>query len=205
VQDGRNTTALCRVPVSVPLDRIQFVIPAEQVNFRRNVTVNAGENQAANGEISRVRMTRAGTQVVSEQMSVDLPDFRDMRETKVGEIKVTIANGDDPPLPLLSVQPLARERRIYFDPGGRSVLKMYYGDPQLQAPVYDYAKFFQEESDAAQAQLGRAMHNAEYAGRPDGRPWSERHKAVLWATMLLAVAALAILAVRGLANPKSVS
>jgi hypothetical protein len=205
VQDGRNTTASCRVPVGVPLDRIQFVIPAEQVNFRRNVTVNAGENQAANGEISRVRMTRAGTQVVSEQMSVDLPDFRNMRETKGGEIKVIIANGDDPPLSLLSVQPLALERRVYFDPGGRLVLKMYYGDPQLQAPVYDYAKFFQEESDAAQAQLGRAMHNAEYAGRPDERPWSERHKAVLWATMLLAVAAFAILAVRGLANPKSLS
>jgi hypothetical protein len=123
----------------------------------------------------------------------------------VGEIKVIIANGDDPPLSLLSVQPLALERRVYFDPGGRLVLKMYYGDPQLQAPVYDYAKFFQEESDAAQAQLGRAMHNAEYAGRPDERPWSERHKAVLWATMLLAVAAFAILAVRGLANPKSLS
>jgi hypothetical protein len=128
-----------------------------------------------------------------------------MRETKVGEIKVTIANGDDPPLPLLSVQPLALERRVYFDPGGRSVLKMYYGDPKLQAPVYDYAKFFQEQPDAAQAQPGRAMHNAEYVGRPDERPWSERHKAVLWAAMLLAVAALAILAVRGFASPKSVS
>lgn len=199
-QDGRNTTTFCHVPVSVPLERIQFSIPAEQVNFRRNVTVTAGENQLANGEISRVRITRAGTQVSSEQMSVDLPGFSDKRD-----IKVTIANGDDPPLPLSSVQPLALERRIYFDPGGRSVLKMYYGDPQLQAPVYDYAKFFQEEPDAAQAQPGRAMHNAQYAGRPDERPWSERHNAVLWAAMLLAIAALAILAVRGLANPKSVS
>jgi hypothetical protein len=41
------------------------------------------------------------------------------------------------------------------------------------------------------------MHNAAYTGRPDDRPWSERHKAVLWAAMLLAVVVLAVLAVRG--------
>ena len=50
------------------------------------------------------------------------------------------------------------------------------------------------------AQLGAGLHNAEYTGRPDERPWSERHKAVLWAAMLLAVTLLAILALRGFAS-----
>jgi hypothetical protein len=80
---------------------------------------------------------------------------------------------------------------------------MYCGDPNLHAPVYDFAKFFQEDPEATQAQLGADMHNAEYTGRPDGRPWSERHKALLWAAMLLAVAVLAVLALRGLWPPPS--
>jgi len=66
------------------------------------------------------------------------------------------------------------------------------------SPNYDYAKFFKEESDAVQAELAPAMKNANYTQRPDDRPWSEKHKAVLWIAMLVAVAVLAWLAVRGL-------
>ena len=43
-----------------------------------------------------------------------------------------------------------------------------------------------------------AVHNEAYRGRPDDRPWSERHNAVLWLAMILAVAVLAALAIRGL-------
>jgi hypothetical protein len=42
------------------------------------------------------------------------------------------------------------------------------------------------------------MHNPQYAGRPDDRPWSDQHMGILWAVMILAVLALAALAVRGL-------
>ena len=42
-------------------------------------------------------------------------------------------------------------------------------------------------------------------GRPDDRPWSERHKAVLWLAMLLAVIVLSALAIRGLEKVSSSS
>jgi Protein of unknown function (DUF3999) len=194
-QQGKTTTINCSLPAGVPLERMQFEIPPDTVNFRRNVSVSAGDLQVANGDISRVRLKRGGTEVVSKQMFVDVPGVTDKRE-----VTVTITNGDDPPLRLVSVQPLALERRIYFDPSGRSSLKLYYGDPNLEAPVYDYAKFFQEDPAALLAQLGVGLHNAEYTGRPDERPWSERHKVILWAAMLGAVAVLAVLAFRGLAS-----
>jgi hypothetical protein len=41
-------------------------------------------------------------------------------------------------------------------------------------------------------------HNPQYKGRPDDRPWSERHKGTLWAAMILAVIALTALAIRSL-------
>ena len=46
------------------------------------------------------------------------------------------------------------------------------------------------------------MHNEAYSGRPDDRPWSERHNAVLWLAMILAVAVLAALAIRGLSGSR---
>ena len=192
-QEGKKTILTCRMNAGVPLERLQFEVPERQVNFRRNASVSAGEVQIANGEISRVRMTRAGTDVTSEQLAIDIPAAPDKRE-----ISVTVANEDNAPLELTSARPLALERRIYFDPSGRTSLKLYYGDPKLESPAYDYAKFFQMDAGAEQAQLGPGMHNAEYAGRPDERPWSERHSVVLWAAMLIAVAVLALLAVRGL-------
>jgi hypothetical protein len=193
-QLARNTVVTCSLPPGIPLDRIQFEVAPEQVNFRRNVSVSAGEVQIANGDISRVRVNRDGRQILSEQMFVDVPAATEKRD-----FTVTVANGDDPPLKLLKLEPLALERRIYFDPSGRSSLKLYYGDPKLEPAIYDYAKFFQEDPAAVQAQLGPGMNNAEYAARPDGRPWSERHETVLWAAMILAVAVLAILALRGFA------
>ena len=102
------------------------------------------------------------------------------------------------PLALTSVQPLSVERRVYFDPQGKVTLRLYYGDEKLSPPIYDYAKFFRLDESAASAQLGPAAHNDAYAGRPDARPWSERHPSVLWVAMLLAVAVLAGMAIRGL-------
>jgi hypothetical protein len=194
-QQGKTTRINCSLPTGVPLERIRFEASPEQVNFRRNVSVSAGGVQIANGDISRVRVKRGGTEVVSEQMFVDVPGVAERRD-----LAATITNGDDPPLKLTSVQPLALERRIYFDPSGRSSLKLYYGDSKLEAPVYDYAKFFQEDPAALPAQLAAGLHNAEYTGRPDERPWSERHKVILWAAMLAAVALLAVLALRGLTS-----
>jgi hypothetical protein len=193
-QRAKNTIITCLLAAGVPLERIGFESSPEQVNFRRNVSVSAGEVQIANGDVSRVRINRAGTQITSEHNFVDVPGVTEKRE-----ITLTIANGDDSPLNLISVEPLALERRIYFDASGKRALKLYYGDDKLQAPVYDYAKFFNEDPAAAQAQLGPGLHNAEYTGRPDERPWSERHKALLWAAMVLAVVVLAVVALRGLA------
>lgn len=193
VQNGKTTTIDCDVPARVALDRLRFEVPPGAVNFRRNVSVSdPNGRQIANGNISRVRMTHSGHTVSSEELAVNV--FSPHKDRAI----ITIQNGDDAPLPIAAAEPQAIERRIYFDPGGKSFLKLYYGDPKLEPPVYDYAKFFEEDLAAVQAQLGPDMHNAEYTGRPDDRPWSERHKSVLWVAMLIAVALLSAVAVCGL-------
>jgi hypothetical protein len=130
--------------------------------------------------------------VVSEE--TDLP----VEGQTSDQFTISIDNGDNPPLAISSVQLLSIERRVYFDPQGKSSLKLFYGDYKLEPPVYDYDRFFHADPGAAKAELGPGAHNDAYRARPDDRPWSERHNALLWLTMILAVAALAVLAVRGL-------
>lgn len=192
-EEHKQTVVQCDVSSHVPLDRLQFNVAPDQVNFRRPVMIaNTGGQQVAAGEISRIRLRRGGQTVTSENLSLDLSSPH--RE----HLTVSIENGDDPPLHLVSVQPLAVERRLYFDPDGKGALKLYYGDEKVEPPVYDYAKFFQESPKAALAQLGPGMHNPAYRGRPDERPWSERHQALLWVAMLLAIAVLAVTAFRSI-------
>lgn len=191
-QKSRTTVISCNAPPKVPLDRIAFRVAPGQINFRRTVSVlNPTGIQETTGEICRIRMNRAGTLVSSEQMAVAFAGHP-------GEFTIFIDNGDNPPLSILEVQPLSLERRIYFDPQGKSSLMLYYGDEKLSTPVYDYARFVHLEPAAAEAQLGAGLHNQQYTGRPDDRPWSERHMGILWAVMILAVLALTALAVRGL-------
>jgi Protein of unknown function (DUF3999) len=195
-QKPRMTVVACNVPPRVPLNRILFQVAPGQVNFRRTVSVeNAKGEQEANGEISRVRVNRAGTLVIDEQLALNVAGTP-------GQFTLTIENGENPPLAILGAQPLSLERRVYFDPQGKTSIKLYYGDEKLSAPVYDYARFFHVEPSPAQAQLETAAHNPQYTGRPDDRPWSERNKWILWAGMILAVIALAMLAIRGL-RPQS--
>ena len=89
------------------------------------------------------------------------------------------------------------ERRIYFD-SSAAPLTLYYGDEKLDPPVYDYAKLFQVETNAAAAQMGAEQTNASYSGRPDERPWTERHPVVLWIAILAAVAVLGAVALRSM-------
>ena len=191
-QKPRKTVIICDVPPKVPLNRILLQVASDQGNFLRTVSVeNTKGIQEASGEITRVRVNRAGTLVLNEQLAINLAD-------NPGQLTLTIDNGENPPLAILGAQPLSLERRVYFDPKGKTFLHLYYGDEKLSAPVYDYARFFHLEASPAQAQLGAGAHNPQYTGRPDDRPWSERHTWILWAGMILAVIALATLAIRGL-------
>ena len=191
-QNGRITAISCDIPPRVPLNRILFQVDSRQVNFRRTVSIaDEKGTQVSSGEISRVRVNRGGTLVTNEVMAVNT-------FTNPGKLAIHVDNGDNPPLQITAVQPLTLERRVYFDPQGKASVKLYYGDDRLSAPVYDYARFFHGEDSPAQARLDSGAHNPLYTGRPDDRPFSERHKGILWTAMLFAVLALAVLALRGL-------
>jgi len=192
-RSGKITVLTFAVPENVPVNRVTFEIDAAQPNFRRAVQVE-GEKEAyvGSGEIDRVHMMRQG-------QKIDTDDY-DVSFSAVGQkqIKVTIDNGDDPPLKIKSARLQQLEHRLYFDAPASGPLTLYYGDEKLDPPVYDYAKLFLLAKDAAPAQLGAEQANAAFTGRPDERPWTEKHPAVLWIAIVAAVLILGAIALRSM-------
>jgi hypothetical protein len=196
-QKGSDTVFTFDVPANVPLERVMFVVDPTQPNFRRKLEIqNEKGAWLGSGEINRIHMVRGGQKIDSEDQSVDFYD--NGQESGLTIIKVTIHNGDDPPLKLTGAGLQQRERRLYFDAPPRGPLTLYYGDEKLEQPIYDYGKLFQRDKAAAAAQLGPEASNAAYTGRPDDRPWSERHPVVLWIVIIAAVAVLGGVALRSI-------
>jgi hypothetical protein len=191
--EGKHTTIEWDASDRVPLDRVQFDIDPTEINFRREVSIYCDGRQISSGSLSRIRLVRRERKVESEDLDLNLPGLR------CKHYKLEVLNGDDAALRITSVHPQMLERRLYFEPHGASEFKLYYGDEKRDPPVYDYAKLFDvpAANEVAQAILEPDGANAAYTGRPDDRPWTEKHPAFLWAAMIVAVGLLGSWALKG--------
>ena len=194
VQQGHETLIAFTVPAHVPVARVVFAGGQQPVNFSRNVTVTVAEQGVASsgestlspseGNILRIHATRNGRRIDEERLSVDSPARDGGRPTKW---MVKVDNGDDPPLALESVRLEMLERNLCFDAKPGAMYSLYYGDPALSAPRYDYATLFTPEKGAKRGTLGPERENPGYHPRPDERPLTERHPALLWTALGLVV------------------
>jgi Protein of unknown function (DUF3999) len=192
-RSGKSTVLAFSIPRNVPVERIVFDIDAAQQDFSRPLEIQSDKGSwFGSGDITRIHMQRNGQKIDVERTTLDLEG------AGPATLKVTIHNGDDPPLAITGAHLEQYERRIYFDSaaGGQSTL--YYGDEKLSPPVYDYAKLFSKHADADPLALRPEAANTAYTGRPDDRPWSERHPSVLWLAVVGAVLILGAIALRSM-------
>lgn len=198
IQEGKDTVLTFAVPENVPVERVMLAIDPAQGNFQREIDMQNEKGATTGvGVISRIHMLRSGGKIDVDQTWLSI------NTTSLGQLRAVIHNGDDAPLRITRARFQQYERRIYFDCDAGASLGLYYGDQKLDAPVYDYAKLFQSDANAGQVQMGAEEANAGYTGRPDDRPWSERHPAILWAAILAAVAILGGIAVRSIKTAAS--
>lgn len=192
-QKEKDTIFTFEISKKVPTERVHFDVAPAQANFRRQVEIrNEKDESLGSGEIERIHMVRSGQKIDSENGDVTFSG-RGQRM-----VRVIVHNGDDPSLKLNGVRLEQLERRLYFDPPAQGQVKLYYGDEKLEPPIYDYAKLFQKEPTAAAAQLGGETMNLAFTGRPDDRPWSERHPVVLWIGIVGAVVVLGTIALKSM-------
>jgi hypothetical protein len=114
-------------------------------------------------------------------------------------IRLRIRNRDDRPLDVRGVTVFAPVERIVFEALAGRRYRLTYGVPDLAPPSYDLARTVGgDESWAATAvfvRLGPPARHGTSAGVP---PWTERHPALLWTGLAVAVGILGALTWRAL-------
>lgn len=107
-------------------------------------------------------------------------------------LRVSIENGDDPPLQGVRLETRGPSQAILLEPGHQRPFRLLYGGPEVKAPSYEFARIpppaprtFLDPS-----QLGPERVNEAFEPPPDTRPFSERHPGLIQLTLALAAAAL---------------
>jgi hypothetical protein len=204
---GHSSVFEITVPANVPVDRIAFTPGASPAQFSRDVSITAepvSESKAAvdaqsaqqvsfSGDLLRVHSLQNGHRIDEEHLAINAP-WADSSSPTMWTI--SIENGDDAPLNLESVQLQMLQRSLCFDAETNSSYALFYGDPALSAPSYDYAKLFVPQAGASQVVAGPEQLNAVYQPRPDERPFTEKHPSLLWAALAAVIALLGLIALR---------
>jgi len=199
-QRGRQSIATFTLPERIPIERISFTLaPGFKANFSRDVSITDHPTATPNpadalsetlaGTILRVHLTQAGREIRQEQLS--LPATLGSNMQSAAAVEVAVNNGDDAPLPITAVRLEMRQRKICFDAPAATPLTLFYGDPALTAPQYDYTRLFTPSS-----QFGPEQFNPVYRDRPDARPLTDRHPHLLWIALLIVICILAVIAIR---------
>jgi hypothetical protein len=96
-----------------------------------------------------------------------------------------------------------RQHKLCFDaPSGTgSGLTVYYGDPTLAAPVYDYDRLFVPANKPLAAQLGPEQLNPGFhPPAAEVRPFTERHPELLWIVLIAVICVLGVVALKSSRN-----
>jgi Protein of unknown function (DUF3999) len=200
-QRDHKTIATFVLPERVPIERVSFTVaPDFKSNFSRDIRISdrpAGTSPASgesiSGTVLRVNLAQAGREIHEQQLSVPATLGSNLQSAAI--VEVAIENGNDAPLPITAVRLEMRERKLCFDATTTGPLTLYYGDPALTAPQYDYARLFSTAGSMHVAELGSEQKNAAYRPRPDTRPITERHPELLWIALLAAICSLGVVAV----------
>jgi len=215
-QNGRDSVFVLTVPARTPADRVVFVPGAQPPSFSRDVLVKVAPvarppaNDATEpphpvttgGNILRVHRVQDGRKIDEERLTIDAPqvDF-----DGPARWTVTVENGDDAPVQMLSLRIEMTERDVCFDAAAGAAYTLYYGDSALAAPQYDYATLFVPAANAATAQLAAEIANPSYQPRPDTRPFTEKHPALLWIALIVVLVLLGAVAIRSVKAAQSKS
>ena len=200
VEKGHSSVFEFMVPAHVPVDRVTLAQGPAPALFSRDVTIAAAAQidksmdnseparpNVYSGNVLRVHKVQEGHAIDEERLSIDVPAPRFESASKW---TVTVDNGDDAPLKPEAVRLKMVERSICFDAVANRQYTIFYGDSALTAPRYDYATLFVAQADPIAVTAGAESENAAYRQRPDDRPFTEKHPALLWAALIVVVTVL---------------
>ncbi len=171
----------------LPHDRIR--LEAGQSSFHRAAQLEASDDGKA------WVMAAQGTlfQVPDEQSLA-------LTYTKRYEryLRLRIFNGDNQPVPVMRVYVETPKQVMKFLPPSVGDISIYYGNPGASAPFYDLAAILVRQAPIPETQpiIGEWGTNPAYrAPAAAAKPWSDRHPALLYGVLAVAVICMGLLTV----------
>lgn len=205
-QVGRRSSATMIVPPHVPVERAQFVLKPEfHGDFLRDVTVTAtpmqtglaalGAAEGVSGHIFRVVRSAlpAVPSIDSRVLSIDTVIGSNLRASAT--VTASVDNGGEQPLPIERVDLQMRERKLCFDARRGTSYKLFYGDADISAPSYSYARRFVAAAAPIPIALGPEQRNPLYVSRSAEQSSRKPGRDLPW---LLAMAAILVAGVTAL-------
>ncbi len=180
-----------------PMSQVRF--EATDALFSRRVTVEAAGvwdswRHVATGDIGRTLAAGQARTV----LSIEFP------EAMGRAWRVSVADGNDPPVPGLVPALYETPRRLVFRQEPGQSYRVIYGHSRAAAPAYD----LERRTDAAAIEAavsGSLGAESVNAGYEDPAPWTERNPYLLWVVLALVVIGLGAMALRTLraSTPRS--
>ncbi|MGH9463206.1 MAG: DUF3999 family protein [Vicinamibacteria bacterium] len=181
---------------NVPGASVRF--EAVQPEFHRTVRVHTSSDQQDWQEVGRGDIYR----YPNPQSDDREPEIRTSLQVRFLEARarhwrVSVLNRNDVPVQDLTPTLEGSPRHVLFRQEPGAVYRLLYGNPRVAAPEYDLARLTPKEEleRAVPLAVGSEVANVGYLS-PE--PWSERHPALLWLALAVAVAVLGLLALRAL-------
>ena len=191
-QVSHETRAHFTVPAHLPVERVRITLPQGSTpNFSRPVRITshvAGEPESS-GETVRdvlgsVHLTRSGASIDLHRLTA--PAILGANLQTAAEVEVAIENGDAPPLPIASISLETRQRQLCFVARSSDPLTLFYGDPQLDPPQYDFARQFRPDPTVHLALPGREQPNPRFEPRRQADFLHRRHPRSTYLGLILA-------------------
>lgn len=199
-QLGHRSSATMIVPPHVPVERAQFVLkPDSHGDFLRDVTVTAtpmqtglaalGAAEGVSGHIFRVLRGALPTMpsIDSHVLSISTVVGANLRAS--AKVTASVDNGQGQPLPIQRVDLEMRQRKLCFDARSGTSYTLFYGDADLSAPSYGYARGFVAAAAPIAAALGPEQRNPVYVSRSAEQSKRKPGRELPW---LLAMAAIVV-------------
>jgi hypothetical protein len=124
----------------------------------------------------------------------------DFPESHQQFLRLRIFNQDDRPLNVKAATLSVIRRRLIFKPStGAAPCWLYYGNSDTHSPSYDLSTLLAREAPSPETTIvtGAEESNADYREKlPPTPPWSERHPAILYFTLAVAVLGMGTVTVR---------
>lgn len=137
-------------------------------------------------------VTRGAIYRYSSGAAADEALSLNVKGAKYRYLRITIQNGDDPPLRYTGASVDRLVHRVVFQPKDEGNHFLYFGHPGTGRPSYDLKHYVGRlrAEGVAEAALSESMPNPFYTVKEKMPPWSEKFKWLIWLALLAVFALL---------------